>query len=296
MTDVANQESGEEFETPQTEGANEVEEQDLDEGQPEDGSQDDEEDEEFEEVERGDKKYRIPKALKPDLLREDDYRRKTMSLADDRRAFEAERVKSKEDNEAIEEARFAHRAVQKRLSDLQALQPNDWETIRHMDARDGTDRYNQLQREFLTLPRQADESKRTLDSKVQEVADAEQATLATRVSEGQAILQRDIPGWGPELGAKLTDFVKADYGITEQAHGRAFMDPAMVKLAHAAYQAKQSQRKQTVLKTAENATKVQPVKPTRGGAIPSAGLDDRLSTAEWMKRDRELTAKKMGRR
>lgn len=254
----------------------------------EEGSQDDE----YDEYEEDGKTYKVPKDLKGHLLRNKDYTQKTQELAEQRRAFEAERVKARENDEAIEEARFAHRSVQSRLSDLQALSPEDWDQIRILDQRNGTSNYDRLQREFLTLPRQAEEAKRALDQKVSEARDAQQQQLAQQVAQGQAILARDIPGWGPELGAKLVDFVKSEYGVTEEKHGQAFMDPALVKLAYAAFKAKEAQQKAKTQQRADQVNKTKPPVTVKGGASPKAGLHDGLSAKEWAdRRNRQLAGK-----
>lgn len=269
----------------ETEDQAEAEEQESaeDEGSPEDDT---------EEYEEDGKTYRVPKDLKGHLLRNRDYTQKTQELAEQRRAFEAERVKAQENDEAIEEARYTQRQIQNRLSDLQALTADDWNQIRIMDHQRGTNRYDELQREFLTLPRQADEAKRTLDQKISEARDMQQQALAQQVAQGQAILARDIPGWGPELGAKLVDFVKSEYGVTEEKHGQAFMDPALVKLAYAAFKAKGDQQKAQTAKRAEQAQKTVPANTVKGGAAPKGGLHDKLSATEWAaRRNRELAAK-----
>lgn len=254
----------------------------------EEGSQEDE----YDEYEEDGKTYKVPKDLKGHLLRNRDYTQKTQELAEQRRAFEAERVKTKESDEAIEEARFAHRSIQSRLSDLQALSPEDWDQIRVLDQRNGTNNYDKLQREFLTLPRQADEAKRTLDQKVSEARDAQQQAVAQQVAQGQAILARDIPGWGPELGAKLVDFVKSEYGVTEEKHGQAFMDPALVKLAYAAFKAKETQQKAKTQQRADQVNKTKPPVTVKGGASPKAGLHEGLSAKEWAdRRNRQLAGK-----
>ncbi len=252
------------------------------------GSQDDEE--EYEEVERGDKKYRVPKALKPELMMDADYRKKTQELAEKRKAYESEITSFKGAVKEIDDTKFELVGIQKRQADLEALSAQDWATIRQIDARDGTNRYDDLMREFQMLPRKADELKTKLDSKEKEAVSKQQEVLAKRVDEGQAILARDIPGWGPELGAKLVSFVKAEFGIDEQRHGEAFLDPALVKMAHAAFKAKESERKAAAQKRAE--TTPTPVPQSRGGAAPATGLSDKLSTAEWMKRDREAQERK----
>lgn len=254
----------------------------------EEGSQDDE----LEDFEEDGKTYKVHKDLKGHLLRNADYTRKTQEIADQRKALESERVKVRETNEAIEDTSFQLKAVQSRTKDLQQLTEADWSMIRQLDARDGTDNYGKLTREYQALPIKEADLKRTLDDKRGEVAKAQQEITAKRVSEGQAVLQRDIPGWGPELGAKLVDFVKSEYGVTEESHSDAFMDPAIVKLAYAAFKAKESDRKTTTQKRAADIQKLQPVPQARGSSVPKTGLHDNLSTAEWIKRDRELQARK----
>ena len=269
-----------------------VDDQVSDQGEDGEESEDASQDDETEEVERNGKKYRIPKDLKDDLLRQDDYTRKTQEVAESRRALEAERVKMNETNEAVETAKFDLRGVQSRLADLQALTEQDWYAVRQMDARDGTNRYDALQREFLTLPHKEAEIKKTLDTKLGEVTQAQQEIIAKRVSEGQAVLARDIPGWGPELGAKLVDFVKSEYGIDEKRHGDAFMDPALVKMAHAAYAAKEASRKQAAQRQGQRVESLKPIPQARAGSGPIKGLDDRLSGEEWIKRREKQLARK----
>lgn len=246
---------------------------------------------ELEDFEEDGKTYKVPKDLKGHLLRNQDYTRKTQALAAERKALEAEVAKVREDDEAMTEARLSLRQVQSRMSALEALTGADWDAIRSMDARDGTDRYGALQREFLTLPREAEKHKTTLDEKANEASRKQQEITARQVEEGQAILQRDIPGWGPELGAKLVSFVKDEYGIDEKRHGAAFLDPALVKMAHAAYKAKESQRKAATTKKIEQVTKNAPPK-TAKSAAPQSGLRDDLPTDEWARRRNEQLAKR----
>jgi hypothetical protein len=61
-------------------------------------------------------------------------------------------------------------------------------------------------------------------------------------------------------------------------------------MAHAAFKAKEAERKTSAIKRVESTPK--PVPVSRGGAAPAAGLSDKLSTAEWMKREREARERK----
>lgn len=256
------------------------------EGDEDEGSQ---EDDDTEEVEHGGEKYRIPKALKPALMMEADYRRKTQELAEQRRAHEAEVAAFKGVEKELDETRFEMASVQRRQADLEALTDAHWQQIRELDHRDGTNNYDRLQREYLALPRKMGELENTLKAKEGEAVGKQREILAKQAEEGHAILARDIPGWGPDLGAKLTEFVNAEFGMTPEKHGAAFMDPALIKLAYAAYEAKDAQRKAKVQARAVEAVKVKPAQQVKAGSAPKTGLSDRMSTEEWVRqRERQL--------
>lgn len=248
-------------------------------------------DEEYDEVERGDKRYKIPKALKDELMMEADYRRKTQIHSEEVRRFE-ERAKA---FEAASEEHLASaievKSIKDRLDTINALTDADWSQLQAMDRQDGGDRYNRIMRELTLLPTKLSEAENTSKAK-REAVIKEQSDIQTKqLEQGQAILARDIPGWGPELGAKLVDFVGKEYGVTAEKHGKAFEDPALVKLAYAAFKAKEAQRKATVAKKVETSTQNPPPK-TASRAAPSSGLSGNLSTEEWIRRRNEQSSKK----
>lgn len=298
MTDATNQDDLVQFVDDVVDGVDDDQTNDQvdDQGDGDEGDADDADqstDDDLEDFEEDGKTYKVPKDLKGHLLRNQDYTRKTQALAEQRKALEAEIAKVQSDNEEIADAKISLRQVQSRQKALEDLTEADWSQIRAMDAQDGGNRYDKLQREFLTLPREADRIKQTLDQKVSEASRKQQEISAKQVEEGQAILARDIPGWGPELGAKLVKFVKDEFGVDESnpKHSAAFMDPALVKMAHAAFKAKESQRKTATAQKAQNATQNPPPK-TAKSAAPVTGLSDNLSAAEWAKRRNEEVAKR----
>lgn len=294
MTDSSNLEAEEPQELVDDQEADQVNDQADDDADDSDdeGSQDEAAEDDTEEVEHGGAKYRIPKALKPALMMQADYTRKTQETAATARALDEERASwSRLSDEAIE-ARSEAKAVGKRLADIQALTDSDWDQVKALDRQDGGSRYDKLMRELNTLPVRLAEHEGASKAKEAEALAKRSESQTKLVEQGQAILARDIPGWGPDLGAKLVDFVKAEYGIDEQRHGAAFMDPALVKMAHAAYQAKAALRKTNAQDRAATAAK--PVPQVKGGAAPKPGLHDNLSTDEWMRREREQQARKRG--
>lgn len=300
MTDATNQDGIVELEDDVVDGVetdqdqngvdDQSEEQESEEGEG-DGSPSDE-DEEYEEVERGDKRYKIPKALKDELMMEADYRRKTQIHAEEVRRFQEKAAAFEAASEESLNAAAEAKIIRDRLGDIQALTDAEWQQIQAMDRQDGGNLYNKLLRELNLLPQKLAEAE-AKSKAMREKVIAEQSEAQTKlIEQGHAILARDIPGWGPELGAKLVEHVK-EYGISESnpKHAAAFLDPAFVRLAHAAFKAKESQRKAVTTKKIEQVTKVTPPK-TAQKAAPQSGLRDDLPTDEWVRRRNEQLAKR----
>ena len=265
------------------------EEDEGDEGSPSDTEDD------HEEVERGGKKYRVHKDLKGDLLRQDDYSRKTQVHAEQVRRFE-ERVKSFEalTEDGVKAAAEAM-SLRERLADIQSLTDADWAQVRAMDRQDGGDRYDRLMRDLSALPGKLAEAEKTSQAKRDEALKAQSDLQTKRIEQGRAVLERDIPGWGPELGSKLAAFAAKEFGVNPEEDGEAFMSPKVVKMVHALWQAKEVQRKTQTQQRAEKAQTQTPPKTVRAGAAPKTGLHDGLSAKEWAdRRNRQLAAK--GRR
>lgn len=296
MTDATNPVEFVDDEAPEVEtdqDQNGVDDQVDDDGlEAEDEDSPSDEEDEYEEVERGDKRYKIPKALKDDLLRQDDYTRKTQIHAEEVKRFQEKAAAFEAASEEVLQATIQARTIKDRLTAINELTDQDWQQLQAMDRQDGGDRYNKLVRELSTLPQKLSEAEALSKAKREEVISAQSEAQTKLIEQGQAILARDIPGWGPELGAKLVDFVKSEFGIDEQRHGAAFMDPALVKMAHAAFKAKEASRKNQTQQRAEQIKKTPPAAVVKGGSTPKSGLHDKLSADEWIDRRNQQIASK----
>lgn len=293
MTDATNLVEFVDDETPEVEtdqDQNGIDDQVDDDGQEaedEDSPSDDEEDE-YEEVERGDKRYKIPKALKDDLLRQDDYTRKTQIHAEEVKRFQEKAAAFEAASQDVLKAAVQAEKLKERKEIIEALTDDDWAVLRQHDPV----QYDKIVREYATLPQKLSEAEALSKAKREEVINAQSEAQTKLIEQGQAILARDIPGWGPELGAKLVDFVKSEYGIDEQRHGAAFMDPALVKMAHAAFKAKEASRKNQTQQRAETIKKTPVANVVKGGSTPKAGVHDKLSPEEFARRrNQELAAR-----
>jgi len=295
MTDTFDQVDTEEVDAVEPDqDEDQVTDQAEDEGDESDdeGSQDPED--ELEEIERDGKKYRVSKALKDDLLRHADYTRKTQEAAAKNREADARIAAFDTATKEIDDKAFELKAVDKRLADLEALSHQDWQEILRLDQASGTSNYDRLNREFQMLPRQREGLAGQLKAKADEVLQAKQQTLAKRWEEGQAVLARDIKGWGPELAEKLVKTATTDFGFTEQ-EARSLDDPRWIKVFHEAHQFREQARKSQTVQNAAKASAIKPIGSVKGNAAPKSGLSDDLPSAEWFKREREKTlARKTG--
>lgn len=253
------------------------------EGQPED---------EAEEVEHDGQKYRIPKALKPALMMNADYTRKTQELAEHRRTWEQQRTQQAESFEAL---RSEHVQVATLESQVQAYEKYDW-TAAYQQAAESDDpmgaqaRLNSAYMQYQNLRNSLGEAKASLSQKEQARAIEQQRETAKQIEEGQAVLQRDIPGWSPELAVKLSEFGQS-IGYSKADMDGVF-DTRQVKLLHLAYLGQQTSQKQTAAKRQEKVAAVTPAKTV--GARASGykpGLDDSLPVDEWMRRRNAQRAK-----
>lgn len=299
MTDATNQDDvidvfedqsapGVETDQIESDGVDDQAEAEGDEDSEGEGTPSDNEDDDYEEVERGDKRYKIHKDLKDDLLRRDDYSRKTQIHAEEVRRFEQKVQAFDAASEESLNAAIEVRSIRDRMEAIQALTDQEWNWIRANQP----DQYDRIVREMTTLPQKLAEAENTSKSKKDEVLKAQSEIQTKRIEQGQAILARDIPGWGPELGNKLVEFAAKEFGATADEDSEAFMNPKVVKMVHALYQARQSQQKAQTAKRAEQAQKTVPANTVKGGAAPKAGLHDKLSTEEWAaRRNREIAAK-----
>jgi hypothetical protein len=105
------------------------------------------------------------------------------------------------------------------------------------------------------------------------------------MAETGRVLARDIPGWSPELAAKLADYAIGQ-GITPEEL-RAAADPRIWKVLHKAFHAEAGAR-------GEPSAKAQAMRPAvsiAGAAASGGGVRDDLATQDWMRRRNEQVRK-----
>lgn len=292
MDDTANQVAVEDTDssTLDTDTGAEAETQATDEPElDEDGNpiEKTEPEDDFEEVERDGKTAKIPAWLKPELMMQADYTRKTQELAAARQAFEAERQQLQQADASEMQARAQIAAIDAQLTNFAKVDWNAWSANDPFAANDAFRQYQLLK-----------DAKAQVHGYLGELTDArtqaQQQEAAKRMEAGAAELARDIPNWSPDTAAKLMDFGQKHYGFSRQDLD-GIDDPRLVKVLHAAFQWEESQKKQRAAKQVTAAQAVQPAANVAKASSPPKGLDDRLSAEEWMRRREEQLRKKNAR-
>lgn len=249
------------------------------------GPEEDEDDEEqtLEEIERDGRRAKIPSWLKPELMMQADYTRKTQELAEARRALETERSSVQQASEAELTAHANLALIDGQIAQYSKVDWNAWHDSEPFAAQKAFAQFQLLKDAHV-------QTTGYLGSVQQERAIREQQISAMRLEHGAAELSRDIKDWSPQMAAKLLDFGQKKFGFSrEDLDG--IDDPRAVKVLHAAFQWEEHRTKQ---KQAQNHAAAQTIRPAArvGGASPKPGLDDRLSADEWARRRNEQLRKR----
>lgn len=257
---------------------------DLDETEEGTGDDADNPDPDLDEIELEGKKYKVPKQLIQERMLQADYTRKTQELAEQRKAAETERTRQAESFEAL---RTEHVRVHTLESQIAAYQNVDWQTALAADpdnARIALDQYRALQ---ITL----EDAKRELSTKEQQRLDSQRQAAAKAIEETDRVLSREIKGWSPQLARELVTLA-GEYGVT-QDDLLSNPNPRDFKILHELHTLRQQVKKQTTAQRQQAATAVTPAKTVTAKSSPPTGLDDRLSTEEWVRRRNAQEAAKL---
>lgn len=240
---------------------------------------------EFEEVEIDGTRYKVPKEIAPRLMMEKDYRQKTMSLAEERRQWEAQRIE--------EEQRI------QRESEITQAVIDDEAQLRAVDARlkwlSSVDPYSLSLQDYqrysidLQQARQAKEDlSQSLSSKKEALSADRQQNFAKAVSKAIENLSQpdERLGWAGKyddsVRENLTQTAK-EIGIPEHML-QGIADPAVVKAFNLARIGLETLKKQKAAANAKPAqTPANPV-PTVSGVKTKATVDpDKLPIDQWVK-------------
>lgn len=213
--------------------------------------------------------------LKGERLMQADYTRKTQEAAELRKAAEAERETAQQVRQFEQQNLDIVadiRGMDRELAQLQQVNFHQLSDQDPIQAQKLMARMQQLQ----TVRGQAVNA---LTQRHQHFQQVQQQDAARQLAEGQRVLQRDIPGWGPELAAKLSAFALSN-GYTPR-EVESIRSPAMVRSLFREYQLaeakKQAAKRPQQAQTAP-VTRVQTTSKAKAVVDP-----DKLSTEQWLK-------------
>lgn len=260
----------------ENEDQEEASEDDADPGEPE-----------FVELEIDGVTRKIPADLKDAVMRHADYTRKTQEVAEQRKAFEAER-------EAAAEQRKVEAEVGERFQDLQALDRElkefrslDWMKLQSEDP----NLANQMLFRFNALKDQRDETAREVDGKISEARAKMERQRADHVAKNNARIAAEIPDWNDAKAAEVKTFGKSlGFGDREieTALGNDWKIAKVLDLAMLGQRVLEQRKAPKKQRPAESSN-VEPLPKMKGRASPKSGPTDRQSAAEWMKaREKQL--------
>jgi hypothetical protein len=226
----------------------------------------------FVEIEIDGKPYQVPAELKDGYLRQADYTRKTQEVAAQRQVAETLKAEAEAVFNVSQEVLEA-RAYKLNLdSQLKQFQEINWDQLESEDpigAQSAWRRYQQLQQ-------QAQQVDGYLNTQQAQRAEQMERETANRLRETAEFAKTKIPGWTPEMDAKIVTFVE-ELGIPRDQIVQA-INPKVYQLMHLAYLGSQSLAKQQT--PPRPAAPTQPLKTVSAKASPAVSKDPESMSME----------------
>lgn len=211
-------------------------------------------------------KYRVPKALKPALMKEKDYRHKTMELAEQRKsieAVEAELRQAQQVSQAEFQAQVQLTVLNDQVTQYEQIDWDAWTDADPFEAQKGWQKYQ-------TALNKRNQISSDLNAHLQQKAHMSQQETAKRRDAILSTVAKEIPNWNPELQNTLESFAEANgYTRDELAAAAEPRDYKLLRLAHIGHQFVERQKAAAQMKAAGSAKAV----PMVGGNAPAGAGD-----------------------
>lgn len=273
---------------------NEGAEAELPDGEGQDGDDGDQApgpDEETEDFEHDGKVYALPKSLKPLLLMQADYTRKTQEVGAKRTelddGFRALAQQTETQQALIEEMAEA-KTVDKVLGEYKKITQAQWNQY----FTDSPEQAAADWRNFELLKGQKAELDTKIADKRKTVLDGQQVQSAKAIEQGVAVLEKEIPGFSPAHFNELITLA-AKYDVKPQEMQRQLADPRTIRIVNALYEAEKKLKTLQTTRRVQTTAAVRPAAQVRGAASPSSvgpnGPKDPDAWRVW--RNQQVTAK-----
>jgi hypothetical protein len=235
----------------------------------------DEPEDETTEVIKDGKAYKVPAALKDELLMHADYTRKTQEVAELRKSVEATLQQVSQVTQLEQQAAIAIGTIDAQIADFNTIDWDAWEDTDPIAAQRAWRQFGQLKESRGAALNQYQQAQ-------QQRTFVQQQETAKLLEQGQRELAASIPQWGPEKATALLTHANKTYGFApEELNG--ITDPRMIKVLNDAFQFRQASAKQSVVKKVETQQAFKPAAKVATGKAPVRGLDDRMNDSEWIK-------------
>lgn len=241
----------------------------------------------IEEIEHGGQFYRLPRALKAQLMANIDHESAAQAVAAERRTL-AERAKMMELEAELASASAQDRAVLIALEQqLAQFEGVDWQALSQQDPQLAQALWSQAN--DVAQAREAYGQALAQQDEMARAAAGERARI--ELEETGRVLAGQIEGWSPEVAAKLVEYAQA-FGVTLEEL-REVADPRLWMILHRAQQGEAALQAQTAPQPSlqpslqpspQPAIQVRPAVQVGGGSAPASAVRDDMGAAEWMRR------------
>lgn len=195
-----------------------------------------------EEIDYDGAKYKVPKTLKEAFMRQQDYTQKTQTVAEQRKAVEAQAAEIQQ-RAQMQQQHIAEYAEAISLDNqIKQYAGIDWNALTDFDPVQAM----KLDRQLRELQQRRDQVVTSVTQKQQQQALQMQQETAKRLQEGRAVLEREIKGWSPELGKQLSAYGQ-EIGFSAEELANV-TNPNAIKLLHKAWQFDQMMKKSAAQK------------------------------------------------
>lgn len=257
---------------------------------PAEGEEQQPEPDDSEEFEWQGKQVRGPKGLKDGVLMHADYTRKTQEVAERRKELETreqaiiQQSKAHEEQAELYGKLYSYKTQLEPYAKLTQADWDQWSTDDPIAANDGWRRYQQLQQD-------AQKAYWEVNQRQQERTKQEQQATAKRLTETREFAEKNIPGWSPEVDAKVTEFAVKEMGFDVDTLKAAY-NPPVYRTLYLAWLGHQTMQKANA--PVAKAPPPKPLEVVAAKAAPPARKDLKsMSMEEYMAfRDKQDAARR----